>query len=459
MSWLRSSVMPVSVFGLLIGGAIPASAQQSGLVDDEPDAITGDLGLSNGTVQFCVDEGMSLEEIEADSGECLTRFWTAERVAEAAENAEHQDEVLSEADLSGGSAQHRDGLFSEDDDRPEVPQEVIDRICSPRDQVADPLPGWAEEILEFDGTWVPGISEEYESLATGRLVATRPTVDQICGRNSDDPGERVTYSCSASLVETDVGDHLIITAAHCLHEGSEQGAFYQDVMFFPGWNGIDYFHGSVGGSYRGEVAGILPGHIEDRDYLATPDESASASDLGFLVVGEDEFSGDTASDQIEAHSIEFSDDSGFTHTTLGYPSYLECAADESPLTHICADMDVSERESLDPDFPDFAIDYRPGHLLLGCESSASLWMENPSANDMLIMNNCFFDAGASGGPWLVDFDSNLGTGVVRSVTATLIGESLVGGPFLSDDAEDLYECMSEVVDNTMAECREDWVAQ
>lgn len=481
MSWLRSSVMSVSVFGLLIGSAIPASAQQSGLVDDEPDAITGDLGLSNGTVQFCVDEGMSLEEIEADSGECLTRFWTAERVAEAAENAEHQDEVLSEADLSGGSAQHRDGLFSEGDELPDLTDEQLGDLCTPAsdDDPAEEFGDWADEV-DSDGIWPPGVTESYSSIQTGQLLSTRPSVEALCGRDADDPVERQTYACSAAAVVTDAGDSIVITAGHCLHEGGANGGtFHQDVMFYPGWNAVDYFRPAMGGMYAGEVASVMPEYVE---YATLGDTSigsgnddisgvANFRDVGFLVVGNDNSSirQQSLRDRIGGYGISFEGNGvvGSNIAALGYPRYVECSEQESPQTHACVDMDISERENVDINID---ASYTRGGLMVGCEERVEEGPEpisrvNISIDSSAAIRDCGFRPGVSGGPWLSGYDIETDTGVVVGVNSGLpygTPSGVVMSPIFdhSEDGsvEDLYLCTSRVVDNRDVECAGDWRA-
>lgn len=206
-----------------------------------------------------------------------------------------------------------------------------------------------------------------------------------------DPGSRPAvgalfsgggHYCSASVVDSPTGN-LVLTAAHCVHDGAGGGP-YQNLTFEPGYHD-----------------GIAPFGVwaVSRIFVAPGWETASDPDLdfAFLTVGQD---GNPATLQSLTGANRLGLDRGHADpvTVTGYPDSAD-----APVT--CQDAPTQ---------------YAAHQLQLSCAG---------------------FPQGTSGSPWVVDADpkTNLGTviGVIGGFESGGDDEVSYSSSF-DDDIENLY---------------------
>lgn len=227
--------------------------------------------------------------------------------------------------------------------------------------------------------------------------------------------------------------------------------------FIPAWNGVDYMRGNIRGSYDIKTVGVLPGYIE-HGALLNPSFESNYHDVAFGVPSRDtsSFLAPTLGESVGGYDISFGDSSSFDVVHLGYPHFLECEGSETPQTHDCTDIDVTNREVLDSNH---VASYVPGGLMLGCEGTTSgeHLDDNPFNPRAVLLPDCSFVGGASGGPWLSDFNRTTGDGVVRTVLSGQPSDApgTLLATYFGDEERDLYECMSSISFG-YDECRDDW---
>ena len=391
-------------------------------------------GLSDEAVRECLREGMSTQDIQSDQGRCLDIFWNDQRLGDAFENSGGENLAgvgVSETFSSSTSGKVRRG---------ELPE-----YCA--EPTLDELGSWSDEIPSING-WPPGLSERYNSEMVGRLVSTRPTVNDNCGL-----GNSHLYSCSASAIRTEGGrDHIILTAAHCLHEGSE-GTWHEDAYFYPYWNGVDYMRGNLRGSFPVYRVGVMEDYVREKQFIGQTTEASLHYDFAFAVPGQD--AGDalrrSLSDRVVGYDVSFDDSVDFSGVVLGYPSIWECDLNQSPQSYLCVDFDLESRPVKDANH---IPTYYPGNLNLGCAGDISgVEMEYvPLGGDegtsylSPVLHNCATKGGGSGGPMLSEYSDITGQGVVQAVTVGISDPSndsgmSVFGRLLDEDARGVYNCV------------------
>lgn len=192
-----------------------------------------------------------------------------------------------------------------------------------------------------------------------------------------------SHYCSASVVHSPAGD-LVLTAAHCVHDGAG-GGYHTDITFEPGYhNGIAPF-----GVWTVTQALVSPG------WAATSDPDL---DFAFLTVTQ---AGNPASIESLTGADQLGLDRGFTNdvTLTGYP-------DTSDAPQICSNT-TSQEDSY--------------QTRIACAG---------------------FPDGTSGGPWVIDANPTTKLGTVVGV----IGGYQLGGDspdvsyssYFDDDISSLY---------------------
>lgn len=201
------------------------------------------------------------------------------------------------------------------------------------------------------------------------------------------PNGLENHFCSASVVHSAVGD-LVLTAAHCIHDGSG-GSYHTDIAFVPGYHN----HIAPYGVWTVSSEFVSPDWIASSD----PDE-----DYGFLVVHR----ADT-SKPIETFTgaNQLGSNRGFTNMVMitGYPNTTD-----SPVT---------------------------------CQNRTT-----QQANYQMRIDCPGFPAGTSGGPWVIDNDPTTHLGTIIGV----IGGYQLGGDdpdtsyssYFDADAQHLYDVAS-----------------
>lgn len=195
-----------------------------------------------------------------------------------------------------------------------------------------------------------------------------------------------SHFCTASVVHSDLGD-LLLTAAHCLHEG-EGGDYLTGISFAPGYHD-----------------GVAPYGYWEVDNPAVPDGWADSSDpdldVGFATAHQ---TGNPKTLESITGANTLATGSGFTHqiTLTGYPD-----AQETPV--VChAATEQADTYQMRVDCPGFS-------------------------------------TGTSGGPWVIDSDPATERGTIVGV----IGGYLYGGDdpdtsyssYFDNDVATLYRKM------------------
>jgi V8-like Glu-specific endopeptidase len=191
------------------------------------------------------------------------------------------------------------------------------------------------------------------------------------------------HYCSASVVDSPAGD-LVLTAAHCVHDGAG-GGYHSDITFEPGYhNGVAPF-----GVWTVTQALVSPG------WAATSDPDL---DFAFLTVTQ---AGTSASLESLTGADKLGLDRGFTNdvTLTGYP-------DTSDAPKICSNSTTQQDDD---------------QTRIACAG---------------------FPDGTSGGPWVIDADPATKLGTVVGV----IGGYELGGDspdvsysaYFDDDVATLY---------------------
>ncbi|WP_046467987.1 trypsin-like serine peptidase [Allosalinactinospora lopnorensis] len=193
------------------------------------------------------------------------------------------------------------------------------------------------------------------------------------------------FTCSAAVVPAENRD-TVITAGHCLKDGT--GAWADNWTFVPGYED-----------------GEAPyGRYVAREMLVAPEWSEEADDsfdFGMVVLHESD--GAHVQDETGAQEIDFGDHEGRRTYAFGYPSM---APYDGRRLHYCSGRPEADRGKT-------------------------------TATGMA----CDMTEGASGGPWLTDFDAESGEGTITSVVSFKYADdsSTQFGPRLGDEARRLYE--------------------
>lgn len=243
-----------------------------------------------------------------------------------------------------------------------------------------------------DAQWVENTARAVASKTP--TVAARPVAGTIATKVTNYPPPVTNFSltngklffngyesgswCSASAVNTP-STRVLITAGHCVHTG-KGGAWLSNVVFVPGYNAFNADHDPVGRfqAYR----------------LRTFDEWRNNSNLNRDVGWVTTFSGGdwgaTVVNTVGGHGLAYNGGTEFDVSIFGYP-----------------------------------INRDGGNQMWACwgvATDSSFW-------DSLSKIRCNFNNGASGGPWLWNYDNNNGLGLVRSVMSTLDGNGDNRGPY------------------------------
>jgi V8-like Glu-specific endopeptidase len=197
------------------------------------------------------------------------------------------------------------------------------------------------------------------------------------------------YVCSGSTVASDDSD-VVVTAGHCVKNGT--GVWATDWTFVPGYaNGNDPY-GSFSAN-RFYVASQWSGQADnDYDFAFVTLNSAQVGNAQVQAVQE-----------VGGQGVEFGSQPSSV-TVFGYPA--------------------------DPPYN--------GQQLYYCNGTLS---PDPYGETDDSGVTCALTAGSSGGPWLADFDSATGAGIIASVSSfkySTNDQILYGAPF-GTVAQELYE--------------------
>ena len=213
------------------------------------------------------------------------------------------------------------------------------------------------------------------------------------------------YACTGSAVSSPT-KRIVVTAGHCVH-GGKGHKWHTNWMFVPSYDN----HNKPYGTFHAQYMHTL------RDWVNNGDDQTSgarkfkgyASDVGFVTVKDNE-QGKHLTDVVGGHKLVTGKTSKFNATVFGYPSNLN-----------------------------------NGESLQICNGNTFALQ----GGDKLSFNGvkgCNFGPGASGGPWLENYNGVTGTGEIRSVTSFVETEASAptkyidnGGPHFDKRVKGLFD--------------------
>lgn len=184
--------------------------------------------------------------------------------------------------------------------------------------------------------------------------------------------------CSASAINTP-STRVLITAGHCVHSG-RGGTWMSNVVFVPRYNAFNADHDPVG---RFQAYRL-------RTFNEWMNNSNLNRDVGWVTTFSGGDWGATVVNTVGGHGLAYNGGTEFDVSIFGYP-----------------------------------INRDGGNRMWACwgvATDSSFW-------DNLSKIGCNFNNGASGGPWLWNYNNTNGLGWVRSVMSTLDGSGVNRGPY------------------------------
>ena len=201
------------------------------------------------------------------------------------------------------------------------------------------------------------------------------------------PNDTRLWHCSGASIGS-TKRRLVLTAGHCLHTG-KGGGWATEFVFVP-----YYFDGSrPHGSFVATYLSSKNGWINNSDF---------AYDMGIAVTANNEF-GRRVNDEVGGNGTRWNYPRDVNITMMGYP----------------LDRNNGERPWL-------------------CWGKT----ERVGVFDGRIQIRCGFTGGASGGPWLQDYNDRSdgwGVGYANGVTSTVNSDNWNRSPYFDDNFKSLYD--------------------
>lgn len=306
-------------------------------------------------------------------------------------------DVIDDLDSAEGRAQCLTDHFWTDE---RLGEAIVDFYRS--ESYEDPSEvGWLQSLLGADSQFEDAIegAEPTTSEMTGLLVSSS------AGRASDENPLGVQV-CSASAAQTDTGESLVATSAHCVDDALD-GGHHQGIIFIPSYsNEGDHPHGMftvtevfMNSEWSENARPISRGG----DEIAKP--IVRANDVAFGVASESSLGG-SLYEHVGGHETRFTQPLAWTRTdVLGMQ---EINGEER---HLFSCWNTTEVESYE-------------------DPEGGWWLNHR-------MDDCGLYPGASGGPWLSGMVIE-GTGDLISVSQRG-GEGMVWGPMFDERIGDLFD--------------------
>jgi len=211
------------------------------------------------------------------------------------------------------------------------------------------------------------------SIETKNITKTRNKA-QIISKNPNgkifayDPiSEKLLY-CSGSSINSD-SKRIVATAAHCVHNASDN-TWYSNWYFLP-----DYFWGMIPyGGFAAAVFWVPPEWVNQESF-----HHGNNSDVAFVTTHAN-YQNLRVVEAVGGHGITHGGGYNFDATIIGYPEIHE-----------------------------------DGQQMFSCSvSTAQRWRDGYA---FVSTNWCNFSEGASGGPWLEQYDPISKEGVLRGISS------------------------------------------
>lgn len=201
------------------------------------------------------------------------------------------------------------------------------------------------------------------------------------------PNDTRLWHCSGAAIGS-TKRRLVLTAGHCVHTG-RGGGWATEFVFVPYYFNNSRPHGSFAATYLSSKNGW----INNSDF---------GYDMGIAVTGNNAW-GRRVVDEVGGNGTRWNYPRDVFITMMGYP----------------LDRDGGERP----------------WLCWGTTRRVSIF-------DGRIEIRCGFHGGASGGPWLQDYNDRSdgwGLGWANGVTSTVTGDDWNRSPYFNDDFKSLYD--------------------
>jgi hypothetical protein len=271
-----------------------------------------------------------------------------------------------------------------------IPADPPSSDSPPGDASARSLPSVVEgtQPLSITAEPVPAADAPDRPVAEA-ITNLSHTNGKVFFRNQSDG---LDYVCSGSAVAS-ASKRLVVTAGHCVH-GGPGGTWHANWVFAPG-----YDHGpGPHGTFQSATFRVLD------DWTAFGATAGGFnSDVAFVTTNTNEL-GQTVVDAVGGHGLSNGGEHVFDASLFGYPVNLE----SGQVMSACAG--TTEPRSI-------------GFAYL-----------------FVSISGCNFGGGASGGPWLHQYNNATGLGYVRSVSSFGPSDSteFISGPYFDQRVPDLY---------------------
>jgi V8-like Glu-specific endopeptidase len=200
------------------------------------------------------------------------------------------------------------------------------------------------------------------------------------------------YACSAAIVNTE-GKDSVWTAGHCVH-GGRGGSFHSNWTFIPAYDD-DLPNVRPYGTWSSASLNARNAWTGDSDF---------SQDFGVATMSTNS-SGEHIAEVFGGNGFAVNKGKRVTERSFGYPS-------ESPFD---------------------------GGNLMRCSGRTSPEWDSGDSWSQTLKVSCDMTRGSSGGPWLLDYNGELGTlNGVNSRIDRLDGPTTMLSPYFDDDAWDLY---------------------
>ncbi|MEV4637170.1 hypothetical protein AB0J80_07440 [Actinoplanes sp. NPDC049548] len=210
------------------------------------------------------------------------------------------------------------------------------------------------------------------------------TTGKVYFRNASNGGN---YMCSAGAINSG-SKRLVLTAGHCVH-GGKGGTWHQNWVFIPG-----YYQGNRPlGTFPATYYRTFNAYINDSDYTR---------DVAFVVTGPNA-SGSLLVNAAGGHGLVINPGEEVYVHVAGYPGNKD-----------------------------------NGEVQWYCWGTTSSWSIITPGTKIA----CGFGGGASGGPWLRDYQSN-GLGYAVSETMGIDGSNNYG-PYFDDAVRDMFNVVKDM---------------
>ncbi|TQN32519.1 trypsin-like peptidase [Haloactinospora alba] len=289
----------------------------------------------------------------------------------------------AEATFSDGT-----GISAESTERMEdywTPERMSEATPASPPEGAEAGSGAASRSTGTDGTPGSVPSSQPEGDGPSTMVTESDAAGKVFYTN---PSDGKDYMCSASALNSS-SKQMVVTAGHCVH-GGENGTWMENWTYVPRYREGDRPHGT----FYAKQLRTFNGWIND---------SNLQWDVAMVTTWPQD--GDKLVNVTGGHGLSWNYDRSQDVTVLGYP-----------------------------------VNKENGEIQWWCQGTTQ--RVNPA--DGRLELQCGFGGGASGGPWLREFDDSSGLGHVNGVTSTVTSDDWNRSPYFGDAVKDMFDEQGDV---------------